>query len=138
MDALAVSASPAHRVQSALIGTWRRRVASALVLATVAFSTWLVASAFANWTYKCSGSTCKEILGPQEEIAYNEIIDYTRRSDGGSDNIYACHCHEAALLLASKKMGSEQYKVLTIDSAYYFSSGYFKTSYTDNIAGNEW
>lgn len=78
------------------------------------------------------------VIGPQEEIAYNEIIDYTRRSDGGSDNIYACHCHEAALLLASKKMGSEQYKVLTIDSSYYFSSGYFKTSYTDNIAGNEW
>ena len=117
---------------------WRRRFGLVLVLATVASGAWLVASAFGYWNYNCGGGTCHEILGPQEEIAYNEVWDYTRRSDGGTDSIYDCHCHGAAYLLATKKMASGEWMVLTIDSGYYYSSGYFYTGYSDNIAGKEW
>ncbi len=102
-----------------------------------AFASVLVASALAQ-TYKCNGTDCTHIQAYDSgSVESNLAEDYTRRSDGGTNNMYAGNDTSSAELLATGKMQSGQYEVqVNLSGPYQGVTGYFATSYNDQLAGN--
>ena len=67
-----------------------------------------------------------------ESLAY----DYTRRGDGGTDNLYQGNDTNPAELIATQPMPSNNYQVAARASGTYKATGYFYNSHSDKLAIN--